>query len=304
MTKPAVMVALVVAALLLHPTDGAVRAWVVAGLVCSLAGDVFLMLPRERFVEGLASFLAAHVAYIVAFLVAGTSSTGAAIGVAIVVVGVALMARPILRSVQADHAAFAVPVLAYVSIISVMVVAAWASANPWAIAGAMSFYASDGILAWNKFVKPDPGRPLRDHVDLPPGAVRDRCVVGPMSARARRVVALPTALILGLTGMLAACGGGTRVDVTGVERTITAKLEHAYTPARVGSTTCPASPHLAANEKFRCSTRIAGHDVGVTVTLRDTKGAISFTTNPRRHRRRPRRSRPSLTPARGLRRAR
>ena len=153
-TKPAVMVALVVAALVVHPTDGAVRAWVVAGLVCSLAGDVFLMLPRERFVEGLVSFLAAHVAYIVAFLIAGSSSTGAAIGVVVVVVGVTFMARPILRSVQADHPAFAMPVLAYVSIISVMVVAAWASANPWAIVGAMSFYVSDGTLAWNKFVKP------------------------------------------------------------------------------------------------------------------------------------------------------
>jgi uncharacterized membrane protein YhhN len=48
-------------------------------------------------------------------------------------------------------------VLAYVSIISVMVVAAWATSNPWAIVGAMSFYASDGTLAWNKFVHPIKG---------------------------------------------------------------------------------------------------------------------------------------------------
>lgn len=150
--KPSVMVALVAAAVLLRPTSGAVRAWVVVGLVCSLAGDVFLMLPEERFVEGLVSFLLAHIAYVVAFFVAGTSATSAAIGVAIVAVGVALMARPILRAVKSEHADFAVPVLAYVSVISVMVVAAWATSNPWAIVGAMSFYASDGILAWNKFV--------------------------------------------------------------------------------------------------------------------------------------------------------
>lgn len=153
-SKPTVMVLLIVAAVLLHPTNDAVRIWVVVGLVCSLSGDVFLMLPKERFVEGLASFLLAHVAYIVAFFVAGVSATGATIGVVIVVAGVGIIARPIIRSVQENHPAFAVPVLAYITIISVMVIVACATANPWAILGAMSFYASDGTLAWNKFVKP------------------------------------------------------------------------------------------------------------------------------------------------------
>jgi uncharacterized membrane protein YhhN len=37
------------------------------GLVFSLAGDVFLMLPKERFVGGLVSFLLAHIAYIIGF---------------------------------------------------------------------------------------------------------------------------------------------------------------------------------------------------------------------------------------------
>lgn len=38
-----------------------------AGLLCSLAGDVFLMLPGDLFLPGLASFFAAHVCYLVAF---------------------------------------------------------------------------------------------------------------------------------------------------------------------------------------------------------------------------------------------
>ena len=33
---------------------------ILAGLVCSLAGDVFLMLPSDRFIAGLVSFLLAH----------------------------------------------------------------------------------------------------------------------------------------------------------------------------------------------------------------------------------------------------
>lgn len=38
-----------------------------AGLVFSLFGDVFLMLPRDRFVAGLVSFLVAHLLYVGAF---------------------------------------------------------------------------------------------------------------------------------------------------------------------------------------------------------------------------------------------
>jgi len=47
-------------------TDG-YRALVLAGLVFSLAGDVFLMLPRDLFRAGLASFLVAHLLYVAAF---------------------------------------------------------------------------------------------------------------------------------------------------------------------------------------------------------------------------------------------
>jgi uncharacterized membrane protein YhhN len=63
--KPLTMVALVVAALALEPVDDATRAWFVAALVLSLAGDVFLMLPErelgpaDTFTFGLGSFLSA-----------------------------------------------------------------------------------------------------------------------------------------------------------------------------------------------------------------------------------------------------
>lgn len=99
-----------------------------------------------------------------------------------------------------------------------------------------------------------------------------------MNMSVRRVVAFSAVLALALTGALAGCGGGSRVDVKGVERTVTTKLSRAYAPARVTSTTCPKSPPLKANSKFRCTTRVAGQGLGVAVTLVDTKGAISFTT--------------------------
>ena len=155
--KPLVMVALVAAALCLDPANTTVRVWVIVGLVCSLAGDVFLMLPRERFVEGLASFLLAHVAYIVGFAYLVTSWPGVAIGLVAAIVALALIGRPIIASVRRDEPAFTAPVIAYMTVISAMVVTACATARGWEIAGALSFFASDGILATNKFVRRIPG---------------------------------------------------------------------------------------------------------------------------------------------------
>ena len=41
--------------------------WVIAGLLCAVIGDVFLMLPADRFLPGLMSFWVAHILYIFAF---------------------------------------------------------------------------------------------------------------------------------------------------------------------------------------------------------------------------------------------
>ncbi|MEE9495595.1 MAG: lysoplasmalogenase, partial [Desulfobacterales bacterium] len=42
---------------------------IVAGLLFSLAGDIFLMLPSDQFISGLISFLVAHLFYIAAFAI-------------------------------------------------------------------------------------------------------------------------------------------------------------------------------------------------------------------------------------------
>ena len=69
--KPTVLAALVVAAAAI-PADRIDlvdrRWWFVAALVCCLAGDVLLMLPRDLFIPGLAAFLVGHVLFIVGFL--------------------------------------------------------------------------------------------------------------------------------------------------------------------------------------------------------------------------------------------
>ena len=138
-----------------HAPTPAYRPLIVAGLVCSLAGDVFLMLPRERFVAGLLSFLFAHLFYIAAFVSggAGASSWSAWAGAALLAYGASMLRLlwPRLGSLKA-------PVLVYVGVILLMV---WLALGRWlgaqapgsglAAAGALLFAASDSLLAWNRF---------------------------------------------------------------------------------------------------------------------------------------------------------
>lgn len=153
--KPLTMVVLIAAALALDPADSTARTWFVVALVLSLAGDVFLMLPRDLFVPGLASFLLGHIAYIVGLLSMETSPSGLAAGVAIIVVALPLLGSRILRAVRdGDEPELAIPVSAYILVISAMVIAAGTSGSPIALAGAVSFYASDALIAWTRFIQP------------------------------------------------------------------------------------------------------------------------------------------------------
>ncbi|MBM4327703.1 MAG: lysoplasmalogenase [Deltaproteobacteria bacterium] len=132
--------------------------WVLVGLVLGLVGDVCLALPGERaFRAGLVAFLAGHVLYIVAFASLTRSNDWISI-VALVIVGasvaVFLWLRPRLGPMTS-------PVGAYVIVISVMLIAAWAAyCNPAIhpmggaaiFVGALLFYLSDLFVARDRFV--------------------------------------------------------------------------------------------------------------------------------------------------------
>ena len=64
--KPLVMVFLIAVALSIDPSSDFARVMLIIGLVLSMAGDVFLMLPKDLFVAGLGAFLVAHVFYVIA----------------------------------------------------------------------------------------------------------------------------------------------------------------------------------------------------------------------------------------------
>ena len=127
-----------------HANGSAYRALVVAGLVCSLAGDVFLMLPRDRFVAGLVSFLFAHLFYIAAFTLDGRH-VSVWTAVPLLLYGALMLSRlwPRLGKLK-------VPVVVYVSVILWMALQAsgrWLMVGGWsgaaAGAGALLFVVSD-----------------------------------------------------------------------------------------------------------------------------------------------------------------
>ena len=76
------------------------------------------------------------------------------VGLAVVVACVAMVGRRVVPGVAAgDQPEMVGPVIAYLVVISAMVVSAFGTAAPWAIVGAGLFYASDATLAWNRFLE-------------------------------------------------------------------------------------------------------------------------------------------------------
>lgn len=136
------------------------RRLILAGLVLSLAGDVFLMWPKEGFLPGLVAFLLAHLAYIAAFCMPVRFAARPWIFVLY-----ALVAAGLLSVLWKDvPPALRVPVVAYVVCLAAMAAQAavwWRSASGnsharWAALGGMLFMASDTLLAFNKFATPLP----------------------------------------------------------------------------------------------------------------------------------------------------
>ena len=152
--KPAALAALVGVALTLTPHIEARRWAFVVALALSLAGDVFLMLPRDAFVAGLGSFFAAHVAFIVGLRIGAAELRPLIVSAIPVAVVAALIGGRVLREVRRDHAELVVPVSAYVGVLAVMVAAALATGEPLAAFGAVLFMASDSLIAWNRFITP------------------------------------------------------------------------------------------------------------------------------------------------------
>lgn len=148
--KPAAL-----AALLLYASNGpATSGWLIAALALSLLGDVYLMVPGDLFIAGLSAFLLAHLAYIADI---DASTSGRLFWLVVVLVLSLPLSLRILRSVTDPGLRVAVSV--YMLAIALMVSSAVASGEWLAVVGALLFFASDSLIAWNRFVVPLPWAP-------------------------------------------------------------------------------------------------------------------------------------------------
>jgi uncharacterized membrane protein YhhN len=160
-SKPAVIVLLVVVALTLQRSSAAERSAFAVALSFSLLGDVALLKDERWFRPGLAAFLAAHLAYGGGFLIGGVNRGLLVYSVLAVAIVSSVLGGRILRAIlQSSSRSMAAPVAAYLLAISAMLALAVASGKPLALAGAALFYASDGMIAWNRFVRPLSWSPL------------------------------------------------------------------------------------------------------------------------------------------------
>jgi uncharacterized membrane protein YhhN len=162
--KPAVMVCLI-AWLVMNSGMTVPLLWFTIGLAFSLAGDVFLMLPKERFIPGLISFLLAHIAYIIGLNTTPIPMTVVSLILLVLVglVSLRVYSRIAQGLVASGNDRLKLPVLAYTIVISLMLFSAllafvrpsWSPGAALLVGlGALLFYFSDCILAWNKFVRP------------------------------------------------------------------------------------------------------------------------------------------------------
>jgi uncharacterized membrane protein YhhN len=154
--KPGAILLLIGVALALQPVSSGQRSIFVAALFLSFLGDLQLMLPHDRwFMAGLAAFLAAHLAYIDGFLLHGVDGRLLVYSVAgVAVVSLAVGGWIVAAVLKSRRQAVVAPVSLYLLAISAMVALAGGTGRPLAIGGAVLFYISDGLIAWNRFVRP------------------------------------------------------------------------------------------------------------------------------------------------------
>ena len=152
--KPAVMLALIAFAVWMTPVSPTQRALFIGAFALGLISDVFLMLPRDMFMAGLVAALVEHVLYIAGFRARTFDATLFIIASVIAIVSVAVFLPPIQRALSKGHPRLVMPVYAYVAVFVVMVASAGGSGSLVALGGALLFFYSDAILAWNRFVRP------------------------------------------------------------------------------------------------------------------------------------------------------
>lgn len=160
-SKPAATAAFLAVTATLDVSHDAPWGWRLAALALCILGDVFLMLPRDAFVPGLASFAVAQVLFAISFVTGETSGLRLLVGLVVVGTAAVVLAGRFVAGIrQSGHAELVGPVIAYMAVISAMTVGAVGSGSLLAVLGAAVFMVSDSLIAESRFVKPQPWHPV------------------------------------------------------------------------------------------------------------------------------------------------
>ncbi|OGO28500.1 MAG: hypothetical protein A2136_07350 [Chloroflexi bacterium RBG_16_54_11] len=139
--------------------------WFTLGVIFCLAGDVLLMVPRDLFILGLLAFLLGHIFFILGFndQAPYIHWWGAVIVILLGIYVRWLYPKLLVGLKENGKSKLSIPVLIYAVVISLMVYSAlmtwtrpgWLPLEAlFASLGAILFYASDSILAWDRFIRP------------------------------------------------------------------------------------------------------------------------------------------------------
>lgn len=158
-TKGILSCLFVLTALIQPSGHAAYGRWILAGLLCCLIGDVCLALPRKgSFLLGLAAFLTGHIFYVIGFFRIREMGWWTWIGLVLACSG----SLWIYRWLRPHLGPMKKPVVAYIIVITLMVVSASSTLNNLHLSaqlrvmiatGAVLFYVSDIFVARDRFVK-------------------------------------------------------------------------------------------------------------------------------------------------------
>lgn len=167
--KPAVIVVLMIWVTLATGLQGHMI-WFGIGLLFALLGDILLMVPGERlFIPGLVAFFVTHVCYILGFQEQLLHLNGWSFVLLFFILlnGIRLLRRIAGAMRARGQDSLVNPVILYGLVISLMLYAAmstifdpaWTTGASFFVSvGALLFWISDLMMAWNKFVSPAENR--------------------------------------------------------------------------------------------------------------------------------------------------
>ena len=157
LTKPLIMISLLLYYLLSSRKINEVKSSFCLALIAALMGDIFLLFSDPQFfLFGLSSFLIMQLLYIFNFFKDTFQLNSLKILAAVLMM---LLLFFFMNTLWSDLGDMAIPVSIYSFIIVLMSISALLRSHRsqgyiWVLVGSILFIISDGFIAWNKFMTP------------------------------------------------------------------------------------------------------------------------------------------------------